>query len=240
MMLHRKKWTQAAGFAVICLMAAGIVGMCLHKRLYTAAISDVFNLSMDMLGTLACALLCYGCISVKNHQVRIWPAFSSLLFVNALVLFLDALMWFADGNPAMRLLNLMSSVSFYMTVNTLMYLFWRYACAVLRPAGARPERLYAVMRGLLLFTQMLCLTNFFTPVLFRVSSDGVFEKAWGYSIGSGYILIVFILLAAETARSQLEKWKKASVMIFATVSVVVLRSWLCSWPTASYSSSAFG
>lgn len=221
MMLHRKKWTQAAGFAVICLMAAGIVGMCLHKRLYTAAISDVFNLSMDMLGTLACALLCYGCISVKNHQVRIWPAFSSLLFVNALVLFLDALMWFADGNPAMRLLNLMSSVSFYMTVNTLMYLFWRYACAVLRPAGARPERLYAVMRGLLLFTLMLCLTNFFTPVLFRVSSDGVFEKAWGYSIGSGYILIVFILLAAETARSQLEKWKKASVMIFATVSVVV-------------------
>lgn len=44
-------------------MAAGMVGMCLFKRLYTAAVPAVFNLSMDKLGTLVCALLCYSCIT---------------------------------------------------------------------------------------------------------------------------------------------------------------------------------
>lgn len=219
MMLTLKKWTRYADFTGICAMAAGLVGICLNKRLYTAAISDVFNLSMDILGILACALLYYGCISVKGHRVGNTPTYSSLLLVNALALFLDALMWFADGNPALRVLNLISSVLFYMAANTLMYLFWRYACAVLRPKAVRPKWLHPAMRGLLLFFLLLCLSNLITPVLFSVSPEGIFEKAWAYSIGSGYILIAFILLTAETARAQIEKWQKASAAVFAAASI---------------------
>ena len=108
---------QKAGFAGVCIMSVIILLVCLYKPFYTAKVSDVFNLSMDILGAVVCSMLYYGCLysgGTKNRDIR---SNCAVLFANVLVFLFDSLMWMLDGNASMRFLNTIVSMCFYAMSN---------------------------------------------------------------------------------------------------------------------------
>ena len=109
-----------AGFGAICVPAAAILVLCLCNNLLNSGIGDVFDLCMDVLGSLVCVLLYYGCMSARGIRSSHARAFVATLFLNALTLFLDTAMWALDGNAALRIPNLVVSTLFY-TTDLLMY-----------------------------------------------------------------------------------------------------------------------
>ena len=110
-LLKHADWVSLGGLASISALSALMILIFAAKRFDDAAISDVFNLSMDVLGTLACFLLYLGRMSVKstrkgkNKELY----FSLLLCMNALPLFLDVSMWFFDGSSDFRKINIVGS-----------------------------------------------------------------------------------------------------------------------------------
>ena len=129
-------WIRFAGFAVICIPAAAISILCLFNHFSGSGIGDVLDLGMDILGSLVCVLLYYGCMSAWDSRASYAKTFIVTLFLNALTLFLDTAMWALSGNPALRNANLTVSVLFYITDLLLFYQFWRYARAILGLDGA--------------------------------------------------------------------------------------------------------
>ncbi len=208
-----------AGFLAVCLMSVIILAICLYKPFYTAKVSDVFNLSMDILGAVVCCMLYYGCLTSGGARRRNIRFYLLMLFVNVLVFLFDSLMWMLDGNPAMRILNTLVSMCFYASVNILVYLFWRHACTVLKPGEKLQRVLTLIQRILLILALLMCFINLFTPFLFQVDEDGIFHRAFGYPIGSVYVLIGFVLLIIVAARSRIGIWRKVFVILPAIASI---------------------
>ncbi len=208
-----------AGFTGICFMGALILAACLYKHFYTAGISDVFNLSMDILGSMVCIMLYYGCLCSGSTRNDGSVLFFSLLFVTVLTLFFDVFMWFIDGVCGLRLLNILVSVLFYAGADLLLYIFWRYACFILKPENERGNRLDKLSRIMLCLSLILCFLNLFIPVLFLIDHESVFHRAPGYPAGSLYILATFLMLISLVCKADIEAWRKLFTVILAIVSI---------------------
>lgn len=219
--MQQNRGFQKAGFVVICLMSTAILGICLYKPFYTAKVSDVFNLSMDILGTVVCSMLYYGCLTADGSKNRNNHTLLRVLFVNVLVFLFDSLMWMLDGSAGLRILNTVVSVCFYGSVNLLFYLFWRYACTILKPGEKMQRVLDLLLRILLIPALLMCLINLFVPFLFQVDADGAFHRAFGYPVGSFYILITLFLLIVVTVRSQIGKLRKIFVILPAIAGILI-------------------
>ncbi len=209
-----------AGFFSVCVMSAVILIICLYKPFYTAKVSDVFNLSMDILGAVVCTMLYYGCLAsggTKNRDIR---PYTAVLFVNVLIFLFDSLMWMLDGAASLRFLNTVVSTFFYASVNLLVYLFWRHACTILKPEERQRRILELLHRIMLIIALAMCFSNLFTPFLFQVDAEGVFHRAFGYPVGSFYILISFFVLIVEAIRCNIGKWRKFFVSLPAVVAIL--------------------
>lgn len=217
--IQHSKGLQKAGFAAICLMSAVILSVCLYKPFYTAKVSDVFNLSMDILGAVVCSMLYYGCLTSGGPRNRKVHTYLVVLFVNGLIFLFDSLMWTLDGTAAFRMLNTVVSTCFYASVNLAVYLFWRHVCTILKPEEKRRRILEMIHRIMLILALVMCFSNLFTPFLFQIDADGVFHRAFGYPVGSFYILIAFALLIAEALRSGIGKWRKVAVVLPALAAI---------------------
>ena len=223
--LNRKEhhnWIRFAGFAVICIPAAAISVLCLFNNVSGSGIGDVLDLGMDILGSLVCVLLYYGCMSAWDSRASYAKTFILTLFLNALTLFLDTAMWALSGNPALRNANLIVSVLFYITDLLLFYQFWRYARAILGLDGAGIKKIDLFLKILLIPGIALCISNFFTPVLFSISENGVFLKALGYPLGYIYMLITFLNLILILFRGKIAKWQKILTIAFSVAPIVIL------------------
>lgn len=218
--LQYHRGLQKAGFAAVCVMSAVILAVCLYKRFYTANVSDVFNLSMDILGTVVCSMLYYGCLTAGGAKKRNIHSYICVLFVNVLVFLFDSLMWMLDGSADLRVLNTVVSMCFYASVNLLVYLFWRHAVTILKPGEKMLRILDLLQRILLIPALLMCVINLFTPFLFQVDADGVFHRAFGYPAGSFYILITFALLIVIAVGSRIGKWRKIFVILPAVASIL--------------------
>ena len=86
-------WIWFAGFAVICIPAVAISLLCFSNNIASSGIGDVLDLGMDVLGSLVCVLLYYGCMSAWDFRASYAKTFIVTLFLNALTLFLDTAMW---------------------------------------------------------------------------------------------------------------------------------------------------
>ena len=209
-----------AGFAGVCFISALIFAVCIYKPFYTAAVSDVFNLSMDILGTMVCSMLYYGCISSGSATGKNALLYVFVLFVNTLTFLFDSLMWLMDGASKLRILNILVSTLFYASSFLLIYLFWIHACVVLKLGEKQHRLMDLIQRIMLSFSLILCLVNFFTPILFTIDSNGIFHRAAWYPAGSFYILVTFVMLIFNTCRSGVERWRKVFIIIPAVAAIL--------------------
>ncbi len=220
--IRRDASFQRAGFVGICLISTLILFVCFYKPFYsTANVSDVFNLSMDILGTVVCCMLYYGCLVSEGSKSNENILYFFVLLVNSLTFLFDSLMWLLDGVQALRLLNIMVSTFFYASSFILIYLFWRHACTILKTEGTHLKRLDTLQKYLLSISLLSCLLNIFTPVLFTIDAEGVFRRAFGYPLGSFYISASLIILILQTCRSGIERWRKVLVILPPAASILI-------------------
>lgn len=220
--IRRNSSFQRAGFVGICLISMLILFVCFYKPFYnTAHVSDVFNLSMDILGTVVCSMLYFGCLVSEGSKSNENILYFFVLLVNSLTFLFDSLMWLLDGERGLRILNILVSTLFYASSFILIYLFLKYAFTILKAKGTYLKRLDAIQKCILFISLLACLVNFFTPVLFTIDSEGIFHRALGYPLGSFYISAAFIILILHTCRSGIEKWRKVLVVLPPAASILV-------------------
>ena len=220
-----------AGFVGVCLISTMILTINLIKPIFTADISDVFTLSMDILGTVVCSMLYFGHLSSGNTENKNSSEYFFVLFLNTLTFLFDSLMWLFSGSRPLRVLNIIASTCFYSSTFILFYLFWKHTCIILKTDKAKLAWFQTIQKILLGASLLLCLINFFTPLLFSIDSDGIFLKGYAYPAGSIYILATFIMLIIQTALSEIERWRKIIVIVPAISSILAF--------TAVWSNSRF-
>lgn len=208
------------GFAGICVMLASVVIMLFLKHQYPSGVSDVFNLSMDVLGMLVSLILYYGCYSSLNAHNKSVQLFLAMLSANALTLFLDGLMWFVSGDPSLVTINLIISVLFYISANLPVVLLGRYAAMVLYRDNVRPNRTDSVLNLTLGFVILVCLSNFFFPVMFTISPEGLWQKSNGYPLGYINILATFAVLVTRAYKAEISKARQIFIIAVALVPII--------------------
>ena len=209
-----------AGFVGVCIISTMIVAISVIKPIFTADISDVFTLSMDILGTVVCSMLYFGHLSSGNTENKNSSEYFFVLFINTLTFLFDSLMWLFGGSRSLRLLNILASTLFYSSTFFLFYLFWKHVCIILKTDKARLARLEVIQKVLLGASILICLINFFTPLLFSIDPDGVFIRGYAYPAGSIYIMATFIMLIIQTGLSGIERWRKLIVIAPAVTSIL--------------------
>ncbi len=208
-----------------------IIAISVIKPIFTADISDVFTLSMDILGTVVCSMLYFGHLSSGNAENKNSSEYFFVLFLNTLTFLFDSMMWLFGGSRALRVLNILASTLFYSSTFLLFYLFWKHVCFILKTDKSKLIRLQIIQRILLGASILLCLINFFTPLLFSIDPDGLFRRGYAYPAGSIYIMATFIMLIIQTGLSGIEKWRKLVVIVPAITSILAF--------TAVWSNSRF-
>lgn len=209
-----------AGFAVVCLMTALIIFISLYKPFYMAGVSDLFYLSMDILGSVVCSMLYYGRLSKESSAKSGSTLFFMVLFINVLTFFFDSMMWLMSGVKDKWFMNTAVCVMFYAGADILIYLFWKYLCSVLKVDRQKYHTLAVLQKVMLCLAIIMCLVNFFTPFMFGVDESGIYHRAFGYSFGSFYILANFCILIAMVFKSGIEIWRKVFVVVPALVSIL--------------------
>ena len=218
----RRRWSWLLAFFAICTPAAAIIILCLHNNLYNSSVGDIFDLCMDVMGSLVCVLLFYGYLSARGVSDSHPKEFVITLFLNAWILLLDTVMWALSGHTSLRTLHLIISTIFYVSDVLLFYFFWRYVLAVLQLRGRMIRRSDLALRILLVPGVLLCLSNLFVPVFFSITEDSIFQKEPGYPLGYWYMLVTFTMLIAALFHGRLSKWQSFFSVLFALTPIGVL------------------
>ncbi len=207
------------GFLGVCAMALSILAMGYGRSYDGAGISEAFNIHMDILCAFVVCFLYYGEIQGRESAERPSLSLSALLFFIGLTLLLDSLILFTDGVSALRELSRAVSAAYYISINLLLFLFWRYAAQVLCPGRKRSDLLALLQVVLFGICLVICVISYFRPILFSIDENGVFCREAGYPLGSVYILYVFCEVIRMTWGSPIGKLRKGFITLLGGISV---------------------
>ena len=111
-----------------------------------------------------------------------------------------------QGNPSLRIINLIANVLFYMIGAVLVYLFWEYIRRALK-LNNKPMRIADTFVTAMLYPSlMLCLINIFYPLFFEIGADGVYRRAAQWDVSQVYLSITMtvVVIAIAFAKASLK------------------------------------
>ena len=218
--LRSKPWLLPSGFATLSLLSAASIVLAFLSGLDRLEAGWIFNLGVDILGLLMCAVLYYGCMKSEDRGEETTYLFVALLSTNGFSLFLDECAWLVQGVPSLRIWNLIINILFYANGIILLYQFWRYIRSALALNGEQVRRASYALQIALIPAVLMCWINLFVPVYFSVDAMGVYRREALYPLGFAYGLFWFCVLVLALLRSNAPRRQKAVVVSFVTLPIL--------------------
>ena len=204
--LARQTWIVPACFIFSCLLAVLSIVLLAFRGFGGMEPAWVLSTGADILCMAVCAMLCFSAALNSKARNADTHAFVTLLTTNAFALFLDELSWLVQGNPSLRIINLIANVLFYMIGAVLVYLFWEYIRRALK-LNDKPMRIADTFVTAMLYPSlMLCLINFFYPLFFEIGADGVYKRAAQWDVSQVYLSVTMtvVVIAIAFAKASLK------------------------------------
>lgn len=204
--LARQTWIVPACFIFSCLLAVLSIVLLAFRGFGGMESAWVLSTGADILCMAVCAMLCFSAALNSKARNADTHAFVTLLTTNAFALFLDELSWLVQGNPSLRIINLIANVLFYMIGAVLVYLFWEYIRRALKLNDKPMWIADRFVTAMLYPSLMLCLINFFYPLFFEIGADGVYKRAAQWDVSQVYLSVTMtvVVIAIAFAKASLK------------------------------------
>lgn len=204
--LARQTWIVPACFALSCLLTAAAVILLAVRGFDGMETPWMFSIGADIFCMAVCAMLCFSAVLNSKSRNADTHVFVTLLTNNALALFLDEVSWLVQGNPALRTVNIVNNVLFYMVGVVLIYLFWEYIRRALKLSDKPMQIADNFVTAMMYPSLLLCLINLFYPLFFEVGADGVYRRAAQWDVSQVYLSITLtvVIIAIVFAKASLK------------------------------------
>ncbi|MCR5675420.1 MAG: serine/threonine-protein phosphatase [Lachnospiraceae bacterium] len=192
-----------------------------NRRLYNLKPAYIMNVACDIFGMSIGYVLYISClIDVKRMGVE-QRFFLILLNVTFMGLFTDACAWMVDGIPALRILNLLDNMFYYMCGSIGAVVFWFYMVSWFRTERRSIRIISTVFQISLAVSLLLIFMSLFTGHYFTVDADGVYARGPYSALSTVYASLVMLitLLVAFLARKKLAFYQLVAVFLYALAPV---------------------
>ena len=178
---------------------------------------SLYNAGVDVLGSLSCAVLFFGCMrQVEDATLH----FISLIVLTSLSFFNNEWFWYLRGLPLYRSVNLTLSVLTELMDLGLTYFFFRYVCTSMSLSGRLVRWTERAAKILLIPASLLVLVNLFTPVCFGVDMEGVFHQEPLFRLLDLYMVLITVPTAVLVLRSNAARRAKIVALSFIVIPVL--------------------
>lgn len=207
--LSRQTWIVPACFVFSCLLTVSAVVFLVIRGFGGMEPTWIFSVGADIFCMAVCTMLCFSAAPNSKAYNADTHVFVTMLTTNSFALFIDEISWLVQGNPALRVINLIDNVIFYMLGSILIYLFWEYIRRALK-LNDKPMKAADIFVTVMLYPSLLlCLVNFFYPLFFEVDANGVYRRAAQWDVSQVYlsisltVVIIAIAFAKASAKDRL-------------------------------------
>ena len=112
--LSRQTWIVPACFVFSCLLTVSAVVFLVIRGFGGMEPTWIFSVGADIFCMAVCAMLCFSAAPNSKAYNADTHVFVTMLTTNSFALFIDEISWLVQGNPALRVINLIDNVIFYM------------------------------------------------------------------------------------------------------------------------------
>lgn len=192
---RRYKWILPMSFLLSLVFSVAAVTLCRVRGFSDMDPSFVFSLGADIVSLSICTVLLYSIGQDKDGSSEYMRTFALLIFSVSAVLFFDAAWIMVDGIKELRVWNLVICVFSYTVTTLLILFFWRYVVTALKLGGKFSRAANLIMNILLVPALISCMVNFFYPLYFSVSSEGVYTREPLFMWSQAYFFIGLVITA---------------------------------------------
>ena len=182
-------------FLLSLVFSVAAVTLCRVRGFSDMDPSFVFSLGADIVSLSICTVLLYSIGQDKDGSSEYMRTFALLIFSVSAVLFFDAAWIMVDGIKELRVWNLVICVFSYTVTTLLILFFWRYVVTALKLGGKFSRAANLIMNILLVPALISCTVNFFYPLYFSVSSEGVYTREPLFMWSQAYFFIGLVITA---------------------------------------------
>lgn len=201
--LAAQQWIVPLCFGFSCFLTVAAIVLFSVRGFGGMEKAWIFSIGADIFCMAVCTMLCFSAILNPNRQSADTHVFVTLLTTNAFALFVDESCWLVQGIPALRTVNLIVNVLFYIMGSVLIYLFWKYISRALHLTD-KAMRIADLFVTIMLYPSLiLSLINFVFPVFFQIGEDGVYRRAAQWDVSQVYLSITLtvVIIAISFARA---------------------------------------
>lgn len=208
------------GFAVVLLLFAAIVALCILRGFSGMEYTWVFNIGADVVSMAVCAVLYFGCMMDTNDVNKNTALFNTLVLVNTFALFFDAAAWIVQGIAKYAFWNRLVNALLYASGTVVIYLFWHYVTETLEMESRRMIKVKKVLNLLLLPDVLIKLANVFYPIYFVVDEAGFYRRGPRFGFSYLYLAIVVYIFIVELVGSKASYRQKTAAVSFITIPIL--------------------
>ena len=185
----RQRWVMPLCFIISAIFTISIIVICRIKGFSGMSNTYTFNLGADIVSLAICTVLLYSIVQDKEGFSEHTRTFVLLISAAATVLFSDACCWLMQGEPNLRIWNILANLLNYISSILLIFFMFRYTVTALEIKGKFNDIATVLMNVLLIPTLISCLVNLFVPLYFSVDSAGVYRREPLFMLSQIYLAV---------------------------------------------------
>lgn len=192
MKLNKLKWILPLCFGYMCLLTVAGIVQILVRGFDGMKIEFAFSIGADIFCMAIALMLGFSCMRTRKEPSGYTRIFATLLALCSTALFLDECSWIVQGIPAFAKSNLIINVLYFANSDVLIFFFWKYVTYALNLEGKFMGALNNIMTGLTVPCIIACFVNFFYPLYFSITPEGVYQRESGWIFSQTYLAVGLI------------------------------------------------
>ncbi|MBP5609472.1 MAG: serine/threonine-protein phosphatase [Lachnospiraceae bacterium] len=176
----------------------------------------LINISADLSGMVTGFVLYICCMIDVSRGADSSRYYQYLSNAVLLALFSDALAWLLNGQPYLRLANIIDNTIYYICMPVSCFFFWHYIAELLRPEERLRKKLDKIVLAGMLVCIALCIVNLFAGQYFTVDANGEYAREALYPVHQlyGFFMIALCLWLMKKQRRKLRLYQLVAMVLY--------------------------
>ena len=221
--LNERKWIIPVLFGLMCFYFVGTIVLWEIKTPQKLDPSFAFSIGGEMCAIIVAIMLTVSILPAYKRQSGYIRIFVTLLTIGCSCCFLDSFQMCVDGVPELAMLNKIVSIFVFVNEIIFIFFFWLFVTYALKSEGKTTMTLNIIASiGMLAFVA-LPFVNFFYPLYFTISDQGVYARnASTWWICRSYLVVIALFVIGAVFKSKEKKKTKVIILVFMLLPFVAM------------------
>ena len=221
--LNERKWVLPVLFLTMCVLFIATIVISEIRRFENIIPTFAFSIGGEVCAMAVAIMLTLSILPAYKRQSGFIRIFVTMLTIGCICCFLDAAQMLIDSIPELAMLNKVICIFVFANEIIFVFFFWLFVTYALEGRG----RLFFILTnlaviGLAVFT-ILPFVNFFYPIYFTMSPEGVYARntqTWWICRVYLIMIAIFVIIAIFTSKSGLKSKITIAVFMFIPLAAV--------------------